>query len=110
MIKDLGVAKKILGMKIRRDQCADKLYLSQIKYTDKVFKFFGMQDCKRGSTLFTSHFRLSSASSLKTKEEKEHMLGVLYTSAVGSIIYDMVCIHPYISHDISVVNRFMETC
>jgi len=38
------------------------------------------------------------------------MLGVLYTSAVGSIIYDMVCIHPYISHDISVVNRFMETC
>ena len=110
MIKDLGVAKNILGMEIRRNRCADKLYLSQIKYPKKVLKYFAMQDCKRGSTLFISHFRLSSALSPEIEEEKGHMLGVLYTSTVRSIIYDMVCIRPYISHDICVVNRFMETC
>jgi len=31
-MKDLGVAKKILGMEIHRDKKANKLYLSQRRY------------------------------------------------------------------------------
>ena len=35
-MKDLGATKEILGMEIHRDQKADKLYLSQMKYLEKV--------------------------------------------------------------------------
>ena len=41
-MKDLGVAKKILGMEIHRDQSIGKLYLSWKKYIDKVLEHFGM--------------------------------------------------------------------
>ena len=34
--KDLGAAKKILGMEIHKDQKARKLFLSQQKYIEKV--------------------------------------------------------------------------
>ena len=36
------------------------------------------------------------------------MLGVSYTSAIGSIIYVMICTCPNISHIVNVVNKFME--
>ena len=35
-LKDLGAAKKILGMEIWRDQKASLLYLSQDKYIENV--------------------------------------------------------------------------
>ncbi|KAG8483161.1 hypothetical protein CXB51_022138 [Gossypium anomalum] len=45
-MKDLGVAKKILGMKILRDRKTCKLYLSQKGYIKKVFRRFNMQNAK----------------------------------------------------------------
>jgi len=39
-MKDLGTAKKILGMEIQRDGKANKLYLSQRNYLEKVFNRF----------------------------------------------------------------------
>jgi len=36
-MKNLGAAKKILGMEIHRDRSAGKLYLSQKKYIEKYF-------------------------------------------------------------------------
>jgi hypothetical protein len=37
-MKDLGAAKKILGMEISRDRLSGKLYLSQKGYIDKVLR------------------------------------------------------------------------
>jgi hypothetical protein len=39
-MKDLGVAKKILGMRITRDRKNRKLTLSQGEYIEKVLKKF----------------------------------------------------------------------
>ena len=41
-MKDLGEAKKILGMEIKRDRHSKKLYLSQKEYLKRVQKQFGM--------------------------------------------------------------------
>jgi hypothetical protein len=43
-MKDLGAAKKILGMEISRDRLSGKLYLSQKEYIDKVLRRFNMHD------------------------------------------------------------------
>jgi len=37
-MKDLGVAKKIFGMKIHRNRGEEKLFLSQKKYIEKVLE------------------------------------------------------------------------
>jgi hypothetical protein len=41
-MKDLGVAKKILGMRITRDMKNRKLALSQGEYIEKVLERFRM--------------------------------------------------------------------
>ena len=56
-MKDLGAAKKKLGMEIHRDQKVGKLYLSQKKYIEKVLERFRMQGSKLVSTLLATHFK-----------------------------------------------------
>ena len=58
-MKDLGEAKKILGMEIKRDRHSKKLYLSQKEYLKRVLKRFGMnKKTKSVSTPFAPHLSL----------------------------------------------------
>ena len=59
-MKDLGAAKKILGMEIHKNREARKLYLSQKKYIEKVLECFRMQGLKSVSTPLAAHFKFSS--------------------------------------------------
>ena len=43
-----------------------------------------------------------------TKEEKEGMAKVPYSSAEGSLMYAMVCTRPDIAHAVGVVSKFLE--
>jgi len=72
-MKDLGFAKKILGMEINRDRQAGKLFLSQKKYVLKMLDKFGMRDCKTVSTPIAAHFKLSSDQCPKLDEDKRRM-------------------------------------
>jgi len=67
-MKELGPAKKILGMKITRDRSNEKLYLSQKGFVEKVLDRFKMKDAKPVSTSFAEKFRLSRH--LRSKTEK----------------------------------------
>ena len=58
-MKDLGVAKKILGMRIIRDKANGTLKLSQLEYEKKVLNRFNMNEAKRVSIPLGSHFKLS---------------------------------------------------
>ena len=59
-MKDLGAAKKILGMEIMRDIVAGRLSLSHKGYTEKVLRRFNMLNVKPVTTPLAAHFRLSS--------------------------------------------------
>jgi ATP-binding cassette subfamily B (MDR/TAP) protein 1 len=108
-MKDLVVAKKILDMKIVRDRKSRKLYLSQSQrgYIKKVLHRFNMHNTKPVSTLLAAHFRLSSTLCPESDDDIEYMSRVLYSSAIGSLMYAMVCSRPDLSHALSVVSRFM---
>ena len=58
VMKDLGAAKQILGMRITRDMKNRKLTL-QGEYIEKVLQRFRMQTTKPFSTPLASHFKLS---------------------------------------------------
>uniref|UniRef100_A0A2N9EK90 CCHC-type domain-containing protein n=1 Tax=Fagus sylvatica TaxID=28930 RepID=A0A2N9EK90_FAGSY len=106
-MKDLGAAKKILGMEIRRDRGARKLWLSQKNYIRKVLEKFSMLDAKPVSTPLANHFRLSGSQCPKNEEEIENMSKVPYASAVGCLMYAMVCTRPDLAHAVSTVSRYM---
>jgi transposase InsO family protein len=106
-MKDLGSAKQILGMNISRDRKNNKIWLSQERYIEKVLKRFNMSQVKSASTPLANHFKLSSKQSPTTEKEKEEMSKVPYASAVGSLMYAMVCTRPDITHAVGVVSRFL---
>jgi hypothetical protein len=106
-MKDLGAAKKILGMEIRKDRDAKKLWLSYAGYVKKVLERFSMENAKPVSTHLENHFRLSTSQCPKTVEETEDMSKVPYASAVGCLMYAMVCTRPDLAHVVSVVSKYM---
>ncbi|RVW71154.1 Retrovirus-related Pol polyprotein from transposon TNT 1-94 [Vitis vinifera] len=67
-----------------------------------------MNEAKPVSTPLGSHFKLSKEQSPKTGEERDHMSKVPYASAIGSLMYAMVCTRPDIAYAVGVVSRFMS--
>jgi len=67
-----------------------------------------MTNCKSVSTPLAAHFKLSSDLCPTSKEEIDKMFSVPYASAVGSLMYAMVCTRPDLSYAVSVVSRFMH--
>jgi hypothetical protein len=55
-VKDLGAAKKILGMEIIRYRKFVLLYLSQKNYIEKVLHRLNMNNVKPVSTPLSPHF------------------------------------------------------
>jgi len=107
-MKDLGTAKKILGMEIHRDRSSKKLWLSQQGYVEKVLDRFGMSNAKPMSTPLANHFKLSSNQCPKTHKEVADMAEVPYASVVGCLMYAMVCTRPDLAHAVSQVSKYMS--
>ena len=94
-------------MKISRDRSTGCLNLSQELYIEKVLSRFRVNDAKPITIPLENHFKLSKEQSSKTTEERDHMTLVPYASAVGSLMYVMVCTRPGIAHAVGVVSRYM---
>nr|CAN78199.1 hypothetical protein VITISV_041785 [Vitis vinifera] len=71
-------------------------------------RLFNMNEVKPVSTPLGSHFKLSKEQSPKTEEERDHINKVPYASAIGSLMYAMVCTRLDIAHAVGVVSRFMS--
>ncbi|KAE8715220.1 Heat shock 70 kDa protein 15 [Hibiscus syriacus] len=106
-MKDLGSTNKILGMQIHRDRSNRKIWLSQKNYLIKILSRFIMQDCKSISTPISINFKLSSSMSPSSEEERMKMSRVPYASAVGSLMFVMICTRPDIAQAVGVVSRYM---
>ena len=107
-MKDLGPARQILGIRIIRDRVSRKLHLSQEMYIEKVLRRFNMDKAKVVSIPLASHFKLSHTSCPSFDDEKLSMENIPYSSAVGSLMYAMVCTRPDIAHAVGLVSRYLS--
>ena len=107
-MKDLGDAMYILGIRIYRDRSRRLIGLCQAKYIEKILKKFNMWDSKRGFIPFRHGIHLSKSMSPKTYDEREQMNKIPYASAIGSLIYAMLCTRPDIAHAVSVTSRYQS--
>uniref|UniRef100_A0A3Q7FPS9 Reverse transcriptase Ty1/copia-type domain-containing protein n=1 Tax=Solanum lycopersicum TaxID=4081 RepID=A0A3Q7FPS9_SOLLC len=73
------------------------VHLSQKRYSEKFLERFNMHMSKPVITTLALHFKLSELQMPHSMDEVEHMLKVPYASAVGSIMYAIVCTHPDIA-------------
>ena len=107
-MKDLGEAAYILGIKIYRDRPNWLLALSKSTYIDKILKMFSMDNSKRGLLTVIKGIKLSVTQCPATTKEKEEMSSKPYASAIGSIMYAMVCTRPDLALAVSMTNRYQS--
>ncbi|KAK1629315.1 hypothetical protein QYE76_003630 [Lolium multiflorum] len=107
-MKDLGEASYILGIKIYRDRSRRLIGLSQSTYLDKILKKFRMDESKKGFLPMLPGKVLSKTQGPATAEERERMSQIPYASAVGSIMYAMLCTRPDIAHAVSLTSRYQS--
>ena len=84
------------------------LGLSQAGYLDKVLERFSMQNSKKGLLPFRHGVPLFDDQRPKTREEENIMRQVPYASAVGSLMYAMLCTRPDICYSVGMVNRYQS--
>ena len=105
-MKDLGEATYVLGIRIYRDRLRRLLGLSQFMYIDTIVKRFGMEKSKKGFIPVRHGVQISKEHSTKTLEDRALMEKISYASAIGSIMYAMLCTRPDVAYALSVMRRF----
>ncbi|CAH9089803.1 unnamed protein product [Cuscuta europaea] len=106
-MKDLGDAKRILGINILRDRSRCTLTLNQTSYLEKVLKKFKIDSAQPVNVPLASHFVLSKDQSPRTGPKIDRMKAVPYSSAIGSVMYLMVSTRPDIAYAVSCLSRYM---
>ena len=107
-MKDLGESAYILGIKIYRDRSRCLIGLLQRTYLDKVLKKFKMDQSKKGFLPVLQGVKLSQTQCPTTSEDRQKMKVIPYASAIGSIMYVMLCTRPDVCLAISIVGRYQS--
>ena len=82
-MKDLGAAKKIIGIKICKDRKNRTLMLSQADYVEKVLESFSMENDKVVSIPLPGHLKLTKEMCPKTQEVEDKVSKVPYALDEG---------------------------
>ena len=107
-MKDLGKAKKILGMFIERNRDNGSLKIHQSSYLLKTVSKFGVSNAKLVSVPLAGHFILSKSQCPKSESEWLQMENVPYTNAIGTVMYSMISTIPDLAYSISLLSRYMS--
>ncbi|KAM1603271.1 hypothetical protein ACFX1Z_029893 [Malus domestica] len=107
-MKDLGDASYVLGIKLYRDRSRKLIGLSQSMYIDKVLSRFQMEQSKKGFLPVGHGIHLSKSMEPKTPEEIRQMSYIPYASAIGSLMYAMICTRPDIAYAVSITSRYQS--
>ena len=74
-------------------------------YIDTIVKRFGMENSKRGFISMRHGVQISKEHSTKTPENRGLMEKISNASAIGSIMYAMLCTRPDVTFALSVTSR-----
>jgi len=107
-MKDMGEAKYVLGMEIVKNRTKKLLGMYQEAYIKRVLESFRMHYSKPVDTPVEKGLTLSLDQCPKTEQEKEKMKDVPHASAIGSLMYAMLCTRLDICFAIGLVSRYQS--
>nr|GEU94094.1 retrovirus-related Pol polyprotein from transposon TNT 1-94 [Tanacetum cinerariifolium] len=99
-MKELGEAKKILGIEIIRNRSRKILRVSQSWYVFEILNNFRIDNRKSVQMPLSGHFKLSLKDCPVKDYDVERMSKVLYANVVRSLMYLMVCTRPDIAYPV----------
>ncbi|KAK9873685.1 hypothetical protein WA026_023685 [Henosepilachna vigintioctopunctata] len=98
MIKNLGEAKKCLGMNITRNYEKGTIVIDQKDYILQLLEKFNMSECKSVKTPLESKLEFDLT--------KENCKDVPYQELIGSLMYLAVLTRPDIAYSVSFLSQF----
>ncbi|MBW0527920.1 hypothetical protein O181_067635 [Austropuccinia psidii MF-1] len=103
-VKDLSLARHILGIKI--SQSDHMITLSQQNYIEELISQYGLEDSKLSMTPMQSNIKLETA---RDKEQEEFKtLNINYRAAIGSLNYLSQCTRPDLAYTVGTLSQFLE--
>lgn len=97
-IKDLGEARKCLGMNITRDLKTGTIFLDQKDYVNQILRKFNFENCNSVKTPLESNLELDEISNSNVKYP--------YQNLVGSLMYLAVLTRPDIAFSVSYLSQY----
>ena len=107
-MKDLGEAQFVIWIQILRYHKKKTLALSQALDIEKLLVNCSMQSSKKGLLPVRHGVHLSKEQCRKTPQEIEEMRRIPYASAVGSLMYAMLCTRSDICYAVGIVSRYQS--
>nr|AAP03364.1 putative polyprotein [Oryza sativa Japonica Group] len=105
-LRGLRGAAYILGIRIYRERSKRLIGLSQSTYIDKLLKRFNMQYSKKGFLPMSHGINLGKNQCPQATDERNKMSVIPYASAIGCIMYAMLCTRPDVSYALSATSRY----
>ena len=94
---------RFVGIDIKRNRAARKIYLSQEDYITKIVGAFNMESCAPNDVPADPNVRL-----IKPVDDQGLLINVNYREAVGSLLYLTLMTRPDISFAVGLVSRYSE--
>ncbi|POM78168.1 Integrase catalytic core protein [Phytophthora palmivora] len=107
-IKDLGLARFILGIEINCDMERKALTISQRAYTESIINRFGQENAKPSVTPLDRIVHLTKTDEPKSDDVKAKMKSKPYRSLVGSLMYLACGIRPDIAVAVAKLSRYLD--
>ncbi|KAA0062197.1 gag/pol protein [Cucumis melo var. makuwa] len=82
--------------------------MSQTSYIDKMLSRYKMQNSKKGLFSYRYGIYLSKEQCSKTPQEVKDMSNIPYASAVGSLMYVMLCTRPDICYSVGIASKYQS--
>lgn len=101
-MKDMGLAKFVLGIEIVRCSSTGSISINQRAYSESLLDRHGMADCKPVDTPLDPNIKLVKA----TEGSSMSIPAVQYQAAVGGIMYLMLGTRPDIAYAITTLSQF----
>ena len=106
---DLGEAKYIVGIKIKRNHKLQTISLSQSQYSHTVLECTSMSTCKPVWTPMVHNSQLSATDPEDDQVIQEQVIEgcqVSYLTIIGSLMYLMLGTRPDIAYAVGTLSRF----
>ena len=107
-MKELGLAKLILGIEIDHDTTAVTLMIKKTQYFDDVAKRFGQENSKPVENPCTNGLKLSNSQSSATAADQSAMRSTPYRTLIGCLLHITTCTRPDIAFVVAQLSRFLE--
>ncbi|TFY51717.1 hypothetical protein EVJ58_g10419, partial [Rhodofomes roseus] len=98
---DLGAVQRFLGLHIRRERLARRIFVDQEDYIQSVLERFQMSNCKSARTPLPAGAVLE-----KNTDTASEIFRTRYQSIIGSIMYAMLGTRPDISFAVTRLAKF----